>query len=341
MTMHTEAPKLRWGIVGASQIARNWVANAIRSVEGAELVAVMSRDETRGRAFADALGIASVATSYDALFDRVDAVYVCTGNDRHAEATLAAARAGKHVLCEKPLSLKLEEAVAMVEACEKAGVVLATNHHMRGAETHKAIRELVRSGRIGRPLAARAMYCEYLPEELQTWRTHDKLQGGVIYDLTVHNVDALRFVLDDDPVEVMSMTSSDLIGRNGVEDQAQSVVRFRSGLIAYLHESQALGHHETALEVHGTDGSIYGRGVLHEKPAGAVFLRRGDEMTEVPTDPVNLYEATVRRFHEAVFNGGQPAASGWDGIISLATALAVRRSADSGMREPVELPVRR
>lgn len=72
------------------------------------------------------------------------------------------------------------------------------------------------------------MYGEYLPLELQTWRTHDPKLGGVIYDLTVHNVDVLRFVLADEPVEVVSMTASSLIGRNGVEDQAQScALRFR------------------------------------------------------------------------------------------------------------------
>jgi 1,5-anhydro-D-fructose reductase (1,5-anhydro-D-mannitol-forming) len=210
---------LRWRIIGASQIARSWMADGIRAVPQCELVAVMSRDEARARDFANEFRLPHAVTRYEALFGLVDAVYVSTNNDRHAEASLAAAAAGVHVLCEKPLSLSIEDALAMARACDEAGVVMATNHHLRGAATLRAIRDLVQTGRIGKPLAARAMYCEYLPEALQTWRTNDPKQGGVIYDLTVHNVDALRFVLADDPVEVTSMMASSLIGRNGVEDQ--------------------------------------------------------------------------------------------------------------------------
>lgn len=335
----TEAPqgKVRWAIVGASQIARSWVARAIQSVPDAELVAVVSRSADRGRAFANELGIPVSATSLKSLLAEtaIDAVYVSTNNDRHRDDTLEAAAAGLHVLCEKPLGLTLDDAVEMAKACDHAGVVLATNHHMRGAATHRAIRDLVLTGRIGRPLAARVMYCEYLAKELQTWRTKDQAQGGVIYDLTVHNVDVLRFVLADEPVEVMSMKASSLIGENGVEDQVQSIVRFASGLMAYMHEGQVFAHHETALEVHGTEGSIYGRGILDEAPAGRVYLRRGTEMTEIPVEPVNLYAATIGRFNAAVLHGGHPAATGWDGVASLATALAVRRSAEEGLRVPV------
>jgi 1,5-anhydro-D-fructose reductase (1,5-anhydro-D-mannitol-forming) len=326
--------KLRWAIIGASQIARSWVANAIKASPSGELVMVMSRDLARGRAFAEDFGKPEVVTSLDQVLasGNVDAVYVSTGNDRHAEVTIAAARAGKHVLCEKPLSLTLDEAVAMAKACDAAGIVFGTNHHMRMAVTHRAIRELVVGGRIGKILAARAMYCEYLPAELQTWRTHDPSAGGVIYDLTVHNIDALRFALGLEPLEAMSMKASSLIGRNGVEDQTQSIVRFEHDVLCYLHESYAFAHHETALEVHGSEGAIYGRGIMDEAPSGQIFLRRGKEMTEIRVTPVNLYEGTIERFNSAVLQGGLPAATGWDGVCSLAGALAVRQSAATGMK---------
>lgn len=331
------AKPVRWAIIGASQIARSWVARAIKTAPGGELVGIVSRDLERGRSFAEPFGIPHVATSLADLLNAtaVDAVYVSTANERHREATLEAASAGLHVLCEKPLALTVDDAIDMARACDRAGVILATDHHMRGAATHRAIRDIVRSGQIGRPLAARVMYCEYLPEELQTWRTSDPTQGGVIYDLTVHNVDVLRFVLEDEPVEVASMKAASLIGRNGVEDQAQSIVRFASGLIAYMHESQALAHHETALEVHGTDGSIYGRGILDEAPVGEVFIRRGKEMHPIATDPVDLYGATVAQFNAAVRMGERPLATGWDGVASLAAALAVRRSANEGIQVQV------
>lgn len=322
---------VRWAIIGASQIARSWVAAAIKSVPSAELAALVSRDEARGKAFAREFDIPFVFSSIDELAEskKVDAVYISTANNRHKELTLQAASAKLHVLCEKPLALKLEDAIAMAEACDEANIVMATNHHMRGAATHQKIREMVKAGDIGRPLAARAMYCEYLPKDLQTWRTNDTEQGGVIFDLTVHNVDALRFILNDEPVEVTSMKASNLIGRNGVEDQAQSVIEFSSGLIAYCHESQALGHCETSLEVHGTDGSIYGRGVLDEAPSGQVFLRKGKTMQEIVVTSQNLYAATISQFNNAVLKAERPLATGWDGVRSLATALAVRQSCNT------------
>ncbi|MBK8160957.1 MAG: Gfo/Idh/MocA family oxidoreductase [Rhodospirillaceae bacterium] len=328
---------VRWAIIGASQIARSWVAGAIKASNRGELVSLMSRDQARGEDFAQAFGIPKVVTSLEGVWDDagVDAVYISTANARHREIAVAAAAAGKHVLCEKPLSLELDEAIEMAVACEKAGVVMATNHHMRAAATHIAIRDLVKSGAIGKPLAARAMYCEYLPVELQTWRTTDPSQGGVIYDLTVHNVDALRFALGLEPQEVMSMKASSLIGQNGVEDQTQSVIRFENDLIAYSHEGYAFAHHETALEIHGSEGGIYGRGIMDEAPSGHVYLRRGKEMTEIPVTPVNLYEGTVSQFNAAVLDGGSPTATGWDGVRSLATALAVRESCRTGQKVAV------
>lgn len=333
----TTSKTVRWAIIGASQIARSWVAGAIKASNRGELVSLMSRDLARGEEFARGFDIPKVVTSLSGIWEdsNVDAVYISTANARHREIAVAAAAAGKHVLCEKPLSLNLNDAVEMAEACDAAGVIMGTNHHMRAAATHLAVRNLVRSGAIGKPLAARAMYCEYLPVELQTWRTTDPDQGGVIYDLTVHNVDALRFALGLEPQDVMSMKASSLIGKNGVEDQTQSIIRFGDDLIAYSHEGYAFAHHETALEIHGSEGGIYGRGIMDEAPGGKVYLRRGKEMTEIPTMPVNLYEGTVSAFNAAVLDGGKPAATGWDGVQSLATALAVRESCRTGQKVTV------
>jgi 1,5-anhydro-D-fructose reductase (1,5-anhydro-D-mannitol-forming) len=336
--MTREGAPVSWAIVGASQIARAWVADAIRAAPGGELAAIVSRDHERAANFARDFRIPKAVTALDDVLadPSIDALYISTSNDRHAAMTLAAAAAGKHVLCEKPLSLSVDDAVGMAQACDRAGVILGTNHHLRGAATLRAIRDLVQSGSIGRPLAARAMYCEYLPASLQTWRTSDPNVGGVILDLTTHSVDALRFVLSDEPIQVVSMKAASLIGSNGVEDQTQSIVRFGSGLLAYLHEGYAFAHHETAFEVHGTDGSVYGRGILDEAPSGQVFVRRGKEMSEVALQPVNLYESTVAQFNRAVRGMGTPAASGWDGAAALATALAIRRAAETG--RSVEVP---
>ena len=111
---------------------------------------------------------------------QIQAVYVATENERHHEIVMALAVAGKHVLREKPLALRLDDAVEMASTCERLSAILATNHHLRGGIARATIRDLVNSGEIGKPLSAVAHYFEYLPAELQTWRTHSAEAGGVI-----------------------------------------------------------------------------------------------------------------------------------------------------------------
>jgi 1,5-anhydro-D-fructose reductase (1,5-anhydro-D-mannitol-forming) len=196
------AHKLGWGLVGASTIAREWMIGAIRAQPANEVVAVMSRDAQRGAAFAAQQGIAKAWTSIDDLLAdaAVDAVYISTTNELHAPQAIAAAAVGKHVLCEKPLAMNMAGAQAIVEACRKAGVVLGTNRHLRNAASHQAIRQLVRDGAVGTPLFARVFHAVRLPEHLQGWRIRKPgAGGGVVLDITVHDVDTLRFILDAEP----------------------------------------------------------------------------------------------------------------------------------------------
>jgi 1,5-anhydro-D-fructose reductase (1,5-anhydro-D-mannitol-forming) len=192
--------KFGWGLIGASTIAKEWVIGAIRAQTGAEVVAVMSSSAARAKDYAKANAIPQAYDNLAALLGdpAIDAVYISTTNELHKEQTLAAAAAGKHVLCEKPLALSLADARDMVEACRKAGVVMGTNHHLRNAASHRAIHAAIKAGRIGLPLSARVFHAVHLPPHLQGWRiTRPDAGGGVILDITVHDVDTLRFILDD------------------------------------------------------------------------------------------------------------------------------------------------
>ena len=141
----------------------------------------------------------------------------------------------------------------------------------------------------------------------------------------IHNIDCLWFVLGEEPVEVMSMSAVSLIGHNGVENQSQSIVLFASGLLAHTHESHALAHYETAIEVYGTEGSLYGRGIMDERSVGRLYIRRGTKETEVPLQHRNLYGETISAFNRSVREEGRPLATGWDGVTSLTAALAVKK----------------
>ncbi|MCA0278354.1 MAG: Gfo/Idh/MocA family oxidoreductase [Proteobacteria bacterium] len=328
----------RWGLIGASTIAKEWVIGAIRAT-GGEVVSVMSTNAERGRDYAQANGIATSVTSLgDIVGDAgVDAVYISTTNELHLEQAIAAARAGKHVLCEKPLALTLDDALAMVKAARDAGVVFSTNHHLRNAASHRAMRDAIAAGRIGKPLAARVFHAVYLPPHLQGWRL-DKPQagGGVILDITVHDADTLRFVLNDDPVEAVAFSQTGGMGQAGLEDAVMGVLRFKSGVIAQFHDAFTTRFAETGFEVHGTEGSLIARNVMTQKPVGSVVLRNAEGEQELKLDQRNLYEAGLQSFHDAISGKGKPSATGEDGVWSLATGLAVVKSAATGKAVAIE-----
>ena len=322
-----------WGLIGASTIAREWVIGAIRAQAGAEVAAVMSSSAARAADYAKANGIPKAYDTLDALLadPKVDAVYISTTNELHKEQTLAAAAAGKHVLCEKPLALSVADARQMVEGCRNAGVVLGTNHHLRNAASHRAMRAAIKAGRIGTPLAARVFHAVYLPPHLQGWRiTRPEAGGGVMLDITVHDVDTLRFVLDDDPVEVTALAQSGGMAAAGLEDAAMAVFRFGSGLIAQTHDGFTTKYAGTGIEIHGTEGSLIGRDVMTQRPIGSVSLRHETGEEALPLAQENLYERALRAFHAAMRGEGHPAATGEDGVWSLAAGVAALQSAKSG-----------
>lgn len=329
---------LRWGLIGASTIAQEWVIGAIRA-NGGSITSVMSSNAERGAAYAAKNGIPKSTISLDDVLSNasVDAVYISTTNELHRDQALAAVRAGKHVLCEKPLAMALSDAHDMVSAAKQANVVFATNHHLRNAASHRAMRDAIMEGKIGRPLAARVFHAVFLPPHLQGWRIdRPEAGGGVILDITVHDADTLRFVLNDDPVEAIAFGQSAGMGRAGLEDGVMGTLRFKSGLIAQFHDAFTARYAETGFEVHGTDGSLIARNVMTQRPVGSVTLRTATGEEQIPLDGQNLYERAIGNFHNAVAGHGSPSATGEDGIWSLATGLAVVRSAAEGVVVKIE-----
>jgi len=240
------------------------------------------------------------------------------------------------VLCEKPLALTLDDALEMIDFCRRSGVLLATNHHLRNAATHRTVRRLIKEGAIGQPLAARVFHAIHLPEILHGWRIKDKTGGGVILDVTVHDADTLRFLLDDEVEEVTAMSTQQGLASAGVEDSVMGVMRFSSGLLAFHHDAFTVRHAGTGLEVHGTEGSLVGRDVMTQLPVGEVVLRQDDRLDAVDVgEREDLYVRSVRLFNGAVRGEGVPAASDEDGLRSLAIALAVKESTNSGRRVAV------
>lgn len=337
----SEQKTFGWGLIGASTIAAEHMIAAIRAQPGHEVAAVASSSAARGRTYADRHQIPAAYGSVEALLAdaRVQAVYISTTNELHRDQVIAAAAARKHVLCEKPLALNVADALAMIKACRDAGVVMATNHHLRNAASHRKIRELVRAGAIGKPLFARVFHAVYLPPHLQGWRL-DKPQagGGVILDITVHDADTLRFILGAEPIEAAGMAQAAAMASAGLEDGVMAVLRFDNGVLAQLHDAFTVKHADTGIEIHGEKGSIVGRNVMTQHPVGTVSLRTADGENPIAIEHENLYARGVASFCAAIRGEGSPAATAEDGVRSLAAALAVVDACRSGKAARVANP---
>jgi len=325
-------PALRWGLAGASTMALDYVGPAILAA-GHTVAGVCSRSQERARTVAVALGGAPAFPSIEQMLERgeLDAVYVSSTNDDHAPQAIAAAHAGVHVLCEKPLAPDLAAAWEIARACEAGGVVLGTNHHLRNAPAHRRVRELIRDGLLGRPLAARLQSAMLLDPQWHGWRLSDPLNGGAILDLTVHAADLLRFVLDDDVTEVTALADPAGGAATVAERAVMTLLRFAGGALASCHDAFTVPNAPSCLEVYGSEAALVVSDANAWQPIATVLLRRDgrEERVALPA-PENLYERGVQQFAAAVRTGSAPPASGLDGIRSLEVALAARRSAREG-----------
>lgn len=330
---------LQWALIGASDIAKTRMIRAINGQPDSRVAAVFSANPERAKAYAAENGLAKAYAELDKLLGdpAIDVVYVSTTNELHRDQAIAAAGAGKHILCEKPLALSLSDAQAMLQAAQAAKVLLGTNHHLRCAVTHRTLRRLVQDGTIGQPLAARVFHAVYLPPRLQGWRlTKPQAGGGVILDITVHDADTLRFILGVEAEDVIARSARQGLARGDIEDAVMGVIHFEGGILAQFHDAFTVKHTLTGFEVHGTEGSLIATDVMTQDPRGRIVLRRDGQETEVKLDPPeDLYAFAVRHFNQAVRTGSQPFATGEDGLRSLAVGLAALESSRTGQRTPV------
>lgn len=321
---------MRWAFVGASNIASQWMVEAVRGV-GDEVIAVVSGDAGRARTFAERHNIAHALTDEAPLRGLgVQAVYISTTNEKHEASVLRAAACGFHVLCEKPLSTDLLSAQRMVQACKNAGVTLGTNFHLRHNQAHRLMRDAVRNGVLGKLVSVRLNHSVYLPRHLQGWRLKDKAAGGgVVLDIAVHNADSLAFVLGEYPEQVMALTSNSGMGE-GLEDNALSLWRFPSGVSAFTHQGFATPHGEKGIELLGTQATLKGVSMLDQGSPGTVAMMsaQGDQVTKMQDR--NLYVEVLAQFHQALRGRPSDMADGDAGLKSLAVALAILESAKSG-----------
>ena len=344
--------RTRVALIGAGFIAEIHAESYHRFVPDAEIVAVCSRHADRARAFADRHGIARAFTDVDAAVGEsgCDVVDICIPNHLHARTTIAAAKAGKHVIIEKPLCLTLEEADEMIAACKAHGRKLMYAEELCFAPKYERVRGLVREGAIGAIYQMRQ--CEKHSGPHSDW-FYDLNQsgGGALMDMGCHGLAWFRWMLGGNPraVSVWAHMQTGLIhaSRTRCEESSICVVEFEGGVVGVAENSWAkLGGMEDRVEVCGTGGVVYadlfmGNSALtySEKGYGYAMEKAGSTQGWTFTNFEEAfnqgYPHELKHFINCVRTDAQPVTTGEDGRAVLELMYAAYQSARTGQKVPL------
>jgi UDP-N-acetyl-2-amino-2-deoxyglucuronate dehydrogenase len=347
---------LGFAIVGTGMISQ-FHARALAEVRGAKLVACYDRAVNRAKQFGEEAG----CTAYDSLEkllndERVDAVSVATPSGAHMEPALAAAKAGKHVIIEKPLEVTLKRCDRVIAACEKYDVKLATIFPSRFHDSSIKMKRAVESGRFGRMTLGDAYVKWYRTQEYYdsgAWRGTWALDGGgALMNQAIHTVDLLSWLMG--PVaEIQAHTATLAHKRIEVEDVAAATLRFANGALGVIEASTAVyPGYLKRIELHGTEGTA----VLEEedikvwdfakKTRSDAAIHKAMQSSRSTgggaADPAAIghhgHTIQFRDFVKAIKTNGTPAVDGHEGRRAVEIILAIYKSATTG--RTVKLPLK-
>ncbi len=299
------------------------MAPAMRNTPGHRLAAIQRRDRAAAEAFGAVHGNPTVYTAMeDLLHDpEVNAVYIATPPHLHAGQTVAAAEAGKHVICEKPIARTVDEAQRMIDACRAHGVRLMICHYQRFNERNRQIRKMIQDGVLGRVVSVRLTFASYSPPKPNEWRRMRALSGGgPLMDLGSHCLDLLMFLCG--PIASAESLASKLAWEGEVEDTASLLLRLESGAHANIstHWSGMLPEPEwsNSLEIWGTNGSIVTAPLYSKDSSGRLLWRDAEGVHDLSRgEGRRIHETVLEAFHEAVETGGPIPAPAEDALRGL------------------------
>ncbi len=327
-------PRLRFGILGYGAFAERAIGPAIQASSKAELVALQKRSLAAAREKARAAGVPHAFGSVEDLVASpdVDAVFIVSANAAHCPETIAAAEAGKHVLVEKPMALSVAESERMIAACRTNNVLLSVGHMVRLSRPVRRVRELVHAGTYGPVTFARADFAYDGRQSRRTW-LHDTpvAGGGPLYDIGVHCLDTLRYILGDEVASVRAQLSP-LPTPTTTESTANIALQFSRGTLASIYCSYDSPARRRHLEVVCRDAVITVPDFTANNERLVLNIARGsgehtaDRVVET-FDPVDLYVEEVDKFAEAILGGREPELSAENGLRNMSVVEeAVRRA---------------
>lgn len=306
--------QVKWAIIGAGDIVRKRVAPAMLHSDLCDLVAV-----SRGRAdlaaqFAAELGIERAYADADSLLadSDVEAVYIASPVFLHAEHAVAAARAGKHVLVEKPMAMDAAECERMIDAAESAGVKLGVAYYRRFYPVVSRIREAIDSGEIGKPVIAQINVFERFdpePSHPRHWFVEKaKSGGGPMMDFGCHRLEVLTNLFGR--VEQMESMTASVVYDREVEDTAAVLMRFASGACGSLTVTHAADESKDTLDIYASEGSIH---VASLNSGEIRIVTPSGERAESHPPSENFHVPLIEDFAAAIIENREPAVTGSTG----------------------------
>ncbi len=331
---------VRFGLVGCGRVAPRHV-QSLQEIEGAELVAVTDVIPARAERITTDVGC-TLESNYAGLLKRtdIDIVTICTPSGLHAQMGMQAAKAGKHVLVEKPIALTLEDADALIETCATAGVELSVVLQNRYNPPMLDLRCAVDEGRLGKLRLGAATVRWYRPQEYYEdgWHGTYAMDGGVLLNQAIHHIDALQWFFGE--VESVFAYTATLAHQIETDDVGIGVIRFKNGALATIEGSTITypQNLEGSLTIFGEKGSVKVGGpalnrIAFWKVAGELEHER-EMLTRQEVDPPTVYgyshKQVIAEMAAAVREGRVPVTSGTTARTSLALVLALYESARSG-----------
>ena len=320
--------KLKWGIIGCGGIADRRTLPGMMLSETSEPYAVMDANLSLAEAVKEKYGAKIATDSYEDILklDEVDAVYIASPVFAHKEQALAAARAGKHILLEKPMGMTVKDSEEIIEACERAGVKLGVGFMMRYHSYHASMKELIAKGVIGDIVSMRAQFTCWYPDIPGAWRQRKALSGGgALVDMGIHCIDLLQYISGLEAVECKGYAMTQTFSYE-VDDSASVIMKMNNGAVAYVDANFNIPDAAAPcpLEFYGTKGSIVATGTLGQDEGGTVKVlacpdaagydagqtRSLVEPVELKVSFGNMYTKEIDAFAKAVINNTAPPVNG-------------------------------
>jgi predicted dehydrogenase len=326
-------PPLSWGLIGCGDIARKRVAPALRDMDQCDFVAVSRERGELAEAFAEEFGARRWYSNWqELLLDKeIAAVYIATPVGLHAAQTIAAAEAGKHVLCEKPMAMNVQECDRMIAAARANGVILGVAYYRHFYPVVQRAKEILESGEIGTSVVAQINAFEWFDppaDNSRYWLLRKDISGGgPMFDFGCHRIEVLRNILG--AVKKVSAIATNVLFDREVEDTAAALFQFERGACGILSVTHAAREAQDTLDIFCSRGSLH-IPVLNEGSM-RVVTDKGERSESHPPER-NLHEPLIRDFVDAVMNNREPGVGGETGrmVAMLEEEIYLRSSEHDG-----------